>query len=321
MNDHIPLAKQQLLIWAQNVLGSEIKNTEEIAATAYSYVCKITSSEGIYYLKKTPPKLYIEVDVIGLLNKACGFKNIPEIIARNDELQCFLMPSCGDQTLRTLFDNQFDKELFYKGVSSYVALQKASSSHTQKFLDIGAPDWRISNLHNVYEEFINDDERLAEWGLNSKDKERIARSLNIFPKLCKDMAALNLPDVLNHSDFHPNAMLLDEKSGEIKIIDLGEVTVGNPLFPLASCITNYLDHRYQIRSDKDQYAEIKTRLMKQWDLRDADVMHLIEIIGPLNYAMTFRELMNLSGYNFPKWRGFIKEAFIDFLDRLENRYK
>jgi serine/threonine protein kinase len=320
MAEYNALDKEKLISWAKSVLSDEITGVEDIAATAFSYVLKINASDRSYYLKKTPPKLYIEASILNILNSECGLQNIPKIIARNDNLHCFLMPSCGNLTLRTLFKDKFQKEPFYRGVDSYIELQRASAPYIQKFLDIGVPDWRIENLPNIYAEFISDDERLAAWGLDEKEQERCKSSQDNFSKLCVKLASLDLPYVLNHSDFHPNAMLLDQKSNEIKIIDLGEVTIGNPLLPFASCITNYLEHRYQIRSDKDNYVSIKTFVLKQWGLSGNDAMNLIEIVGPLNYAMTFRELMKLCDHNFPKWHEWIKLAFFDYLNHLEDRY-
>ncbi|MCB9964001.1 MAG: aminoglycoside phosphotransferase family protein [Rhodospirillales bacterium] len=267
--------KNELVNWSKKFLANEITDVQEIAATAFSYVLKIDTSDKSYYLKKTPPKLYIEARVLDILNTDCALENVPKVIATNDELHCFLMPSCGDLTLRTLFEDKLQQELLYKGVHSYTELQKASADHIQKFLDIGVPDWRIENLPNIYTEFINDDERLAEWGLNTEEQKRCKRSQELFPQLCAELANLNLPDVLNHSDFHPNAMLLDQESNEIKIIDLGEVTIGNPLLPLASCITNYLEHRWKIRSDEDVYTSTKETILKQWELCGDNVMDLI----------------------------------------------
>lgn len=320
MSEYRPPDKDTLINWVKTVLSDPIITVEDIAATAFSYVLKINTSNGNYYLKKTPPKLYIEANVIGILNADCGLENVPKIIAKNDNLHCFLMPSCGDLTLRTLFEDGLQKDFLYEGTQSYVDLQKSSSAHIQKFLDIGVPDWRIENLPNIYAAFINDEERLAEWGLNAGEQQRFKNSQELFPKLCAELEDLNLPDVLNHSDFHPNAMLLDQETNEIKIIDLGEVTIGNPLLPLASCITNYLEHRWKIRADADEYAAIKASILEQWNLRGDDVMDLVEIIGPLNYALAFRELMELCGHNFPKWHKWIKLAFFDYLDNLERRY-
>ena len=116
------------------------------------------------------------------------------------------------------------------------------------FLDIGVPDWRMQNLHNVYRDFIHDEARLSEWNLTDDERRLIDSSEALFVKMCDELEQLNLPDTLNHSDFHPNAMLLDTGTDEINIIDLGEVTIGNPLLPLSSCLTEYLDYRYQVRS-------------------------------------------------------------------------
>lgn len=312
--------KEKLINWAQSVLADPIIEVKVIVATTYSHVLKIKTSGDDYYLKQTPPKLYIEARVLNILNAGCGLENVPQVIAQNDILHGFLMPSCGDLTLRTLFGDSLQKELLYKGVQSYVDLQKASAAHIQKFIDNGVPDWRLKNLPNIYNDFMEDEARLADWALSVEERERFRYSTALFLRLCAELKGLNLPDVLNHSDFHPNAMLLNKATNEIKMIDWGEVTIGNPLFPLASCITNYLDHRWQIRADEKEYAMIKATLLKQWGLSGDDVMALVEIIGPLNYALTFRELMTLCDHNFPKWQKWIRLAFFAYLDNLEARY-
>lgn len=312
--------KQTLVSWAQGQISAEITLVEEIAVTAFSFVLKLHTSEQIYYLKKTPPKLYIEASVVNILNNVCACKNVPLILAHDDALECFLMPSCGDYTLRTLFKEHFMPEPFDKGLSSYLELQTATQSHLNDFLQIGVPDWRTSNLPNVYDVFIKDKERLSEWGLNNSEVERFESSIPLFLKLCDELDELGLPDSLNHSDFHPNAMLLDETTSEIKIIDLGEVTVGNPLLSYASCITHYLDHRWQVRSDAQVYNQLKNTVIRKLDIDKQKGTELIEIVGPLNYCLCFRELMELCDHNFPKWHEIIKVAFFDYLNNLENRY-
>ena len=107
----------------------EITNVEVVHETPYSYVAKLQVSEHAYYLKKTPPQLYIEASVIKVLRQRCGVTNVPEIIAKNDDLSCFLMRSCGDMTLRDIFDKNFDDKLFYKGLASYHELQVKASKH------------------------------------------------------------------------------------------------------------------------------------------------------------------------------------------------
>lgn len=312
--------KSTLLDWARPLIKEDIINVEDIAATDYSYVLKINTAQTSYYLKKTPPKLYVEANVINILNKECGFKHVPEILAQDDDLHCFFMPACGDLTLRTLFGETLQHNLLDQGIETYTNLQRASADHIQKFLNCGIPDWRVENLPDVYSTLMHDEKRITAWGLTDPEQERLQRSQKLFIKLCDNLDSLNLPAVLNHSDFHPNAMLLDQSSGDINIIDIGEVTIGNPLLPLASCLTNYLDHRWKIRADANAYESIKSATLNHWHLSGDKVMDLVEILGPLNYTLAYRELMELSDYESPKWKTWIKLAFFDYLDQLEQRY-
>jgi len=311
----------KLIQWAQSNLSDPITATTKIADTAFSYVLKLDTHDRSYYLKQTPPKLYIEANVIKILRAQCRVDNVPTIIAKNQDLHCFLMPSCGQETLRTLFDSDaFDFGRFHQGLTSYIDLQKASATQINWFLEIGVPDWRDANLTNIYADFINDKKRLNEWQLNKEEQAMCQKSLPAFKRLCTELSALDLPPVLNHSDFHTNAMLLNQRTNTINIIDLGEVTIGNPLLSLATCLTNYLPHHHQITSNSAIYNAIQSEIKNHWHLNNKDINHLITLLGPLHYALAFRQLMQLCDHNFPKWRKWIKIVFLDYLYTLKQQY-
>lgn len=90
---------------------------EKIVEPAHSIVKKISTSQGVFYLKQTPPALFIEPDTIALF-QAQGCQHIPTVIAKNDQYHCFLTTACGDITLRALFlKDHIDMDLLGKGIS------------------------------------------------------------------------------------------------------------------------------------------------------------------------------------------------------------
>ncbi|KTD51458.1 hypothetical protein Lqui_0302 [Legionella quinlivanii] len=93
--------------WATDYLRSrhcKVIALEKAAEPAHSIVTKITTSQGIFYLKQTPPALFREPDTIALL-QTHGCQQIPVVIAKNDYYHSFLTASCGDISLRELFSN------------------------------------------------------------------------------------------------------------------------------------------------------------------------------------------------------------------------
>lgn len=65
---------------------------------------------------------------------------IPEVIAADKNLHCFLMKKSGDETLRTLFDGYLDVTLLIQGLQIYRKIQKATASHVDAFIQMGVPD-------------------------------------------------------------------------------------------------------------------------------------------------------------------------------------
>src|SRR5690242_16976829 len=102
---------EQALQWAVQYLvsheESSIVNHQKIAQTSYSVVFKIETTKNIVYLKQTPKELFLEPEMLYFLNKH-GCRNVPELLAENNELHCFIMTSCGDSSLRHLFKGQVD---------------------------------------------------------------------------------------------------------------------------------------------------------------------------------------------------------------------
>ncbi|HAU4259107.1 TPA: aminoglycoside phosphotransferase family protein, partial [Legionella pneumophila] len=86
-NPHIEWALSAL-----NNLGFQIEPTkpEIILDTAWSEVCRFQTNFGLVYLKKVPSALSLETNVIQLLQQQFNAP-VPQILAHNQELNCFLM--------------------------------------------------------------------------------------------------------------------------------------------------------------------------------------------------------------------------------------
>ncbi len=313
---HYSSKYHNLIDWAKMALPSEISNIEEVVTTPYSYVLKLSTASECFYLKKTPPRLFIEAETLRILRAQCNVKMIPEIIASDKERNCFLLKSCGDQTLRTLFSKKINTDLTIRAIKRFKQIQKETTDHIETFINIGVPDWRLNKLPILYNEMVNDTKTLEEWGLEENDISRLKQYSVSFEKLCNSLDAYNLPDTLNHSDFHDGNILINNASQEITFIDWGETNIGNPLLQMSSCLYGIKD-RYDISLESSTYKELQNHFFDGWNITEQkQIIPLVDTVSPIYFVFTLKELMRLSQDYSPKWGASCKKALLIFIDKV-----
>ena len=102
---------EDALRWARDIINNKLCQNVisecNIVNTAYSTVYAFNSAQGCYYLKQTPEKLALEAPTIEFIHNTYQAA-IPEVIACNTRLHCFLMKQCGEVTLRQHFNGNLD---------------------------------------------------------------------------------------------------------------------------------------------------------------------------------------------------------------------
>ena len=118
---------EHALNWAIDYLENHksltVQAHRKMVETAYSVVYQIATSKGIVYLKQTPEGLFSESETLVYLNLEGRF-DIPQVIAQNNQLHCFIMTSAGDLSLRQLFDDKIHLDLLIQGVNGFTSIQR-----------------------------------------------------------------------------------------------------------------------------------------------------------------------------------------------------
>lgn len=275
--------KERALQWALEYLvaHSELKivRHEKIVETSYSMVHKITTTQQIVYLKQIPESLSLESKTLTYLNQH-GCHNIPALIAENKILNCFLMTSCGDDTLRHLFQEKVDLNILNAGIHNYTNIQRISECEVPQLLALGIPDWRLEQFPSLYYQLIKQEELLMSDGLSEEELIQLNNSHRICINLCEALSQFRLPETINHCDFHENNMLLNKKTGEISIIDWGETVISHPFFSLNGCLWN-MTYFYQIKQTDKIYRDLQLQCIAPWlDLYDGN--HLLKALNSAN---------------------------------------
>lgn len=273
---------EKALQWAEHVLASNIVAHQIVVETPWSVVYKIETTQCVVYLKQVPKALFLEPDILAFLHHH-GCKNIPELIAIDPELHCFLTKSCGNVALRDLFKRKVDFPLLKIGIHSYTTIQRQLENKMQLTSALGIPDWRLNKFTSLYSELISQDKLLLDDGLAEEEINQLHLLHPTCQQLCDILSNHDIPETFSHSDFQENNMLLDEKTGSINIIDWGEAVIAHPFFSLNGCLWN-LTYFNELKPTDSMYRKIQSECIVPW-LNLYDEKTLLELLNIANQLL------------------------------------
>lgn len=285
---------EQALNWAMQYLAAynDITNIhhEPIVNTSYSIVHKLKLNTQIIYLKQTPELLFSEPKILAFL-KEQGVENSPVLIAENPRLLCFLMLSCGDQSLRTHFNKKMNVVQLEKGIANFTKIQRLLENKISELLAIGAPDWRLDKIPLLYNSLIQQDKLLLSDGLTEIEINQLHELHQTCIDVCDKVSEYKIPETLTHCDFHDNNMLLDNNTKEINIIDWGETVIAHPFFSLNGCLWN-LTYFYSVKESDLLYTNIQSACIKPW----LHIYSETQLLAILNIANKLHGIFAALGY-------------------------
>lgn len=274
---------KHILLWAEGYFATQSNlktiNTQKILQTSYSMVYKIQTEQGDFYLKKTPKDLFLEPDVISFLNvRHC--MNVPKFVAKNDLLNCFLMTSCGNESLRHLFKGQAETNQIGQGINNFTKIQRVLENSLSDMQSIQIPDWRLNKFPHLYRHLILQEQLLLDDGMTKQEIDQLHLLEGNCTNLCNELLNFGIPETINHNDFHENNMILDKSTENISIIDWGEAVITHPFFSLNGCLWN-ITHFYKMKAGDQQYKALQLFCIEPWlDLYSEE--QLIKILNTAN---------------------------------------
>lgn len=285
------------ILWAINTLNENgyqihMATPDIIQNTPYSEVSRFNTSRGFIFLKKVPPSLSLESTVITILSKEFH-AHVPQLIAENNELHCFLMQDAGIQ-LHNYFKENFQADILIKFMHDYTTLQINTSDKLELFFNMGVPDWRLEKLPKLYQDLISQKLLLMDDGL-SEDELIILNKLT--PKLtsiCEKLSQYKIKETFGHADFHDKNILIDTATHRTTLIDLGEVVITHPFYSFQNCLYRAKEN---FSLSDSQYHELQVACFKPWLALDTKA-HLFEILAliqqcwPIHSVLGEFRLMN-----------------------------
>lgn len=223
-----------IINWATGYLDSKgyslVEKPEIIQETPWSKVIRLSTLHGDFYLKQPVPLLAKEASVIQLLAHQFN-ASVPCIEANNDELHCFLMKDAGI-SLRKHLNEENKTNLLCQAIKQFSSFQRSTESSIQPFLKLGIPDWRLSQLSQLYEEIINDKDFLKADGLKNAELDKLNYLSALVAEQLKELSRYGICETVVQPDFNTNNILISPDTLKLTIIDLGELAISHPFFSL-----------------------------------------------------------------------------------------
>lgn len=276
--------------WAIDILnfkGYQIQSDspDVIQDNPWSIVYCFKTNQGLIFLKQVPPRLYLEQNIINLLQTEFH-ANVPFIIAENKEHYCFLMKDAGIQ-LHHYFKQHFDADILIKTMWLYAKLQISATNKIQNFFDLGVPNWRLENLPSLYQDLINQESLLIDDGLSKEDLLKLKQLEPKLSTLCEKLASYKIKDTFGHADFHHKNILINPDTGQTTIIDLGEVVITYPFFSLHNCL--YIAKENFCLTD-NQYHQLQLACLEPW-LELESQKNLFDILSIINECWSIHAVL------------------------------
>jgi RimJ/RimL family protein N-acetyltransferase len=255
----------KIIAWAKKTLkvsdNKAFTSSRAVISTPWSTILEINTGKDFVYLKHTPRLLALEPAIIQFLHDQFQV-NVPEVIAHNDELNCFLMKDAG-KPLRQFLKQQFDVALFSKAIDQFTSIQIAAQNQVDAFFDIGVPDWRLDKLPDLYQQLISQKQLLISDGLSKNEIRQLETLPALVSKLCIKLSSYCIPPSIVQPDFSDNNLLIANTSQDITLIDLGEIVVSHPFFSLIGCLFQIKKH-HALTDKDDHYQQLKNACLENY---------------------------------------------------------
>jgi ABC-type branched-subunit amino acid transport system substrate-binding protein len=290
-----PAWRLRALTWVQDRLTEHGRRAApdgwRVRVRPWSVIFRIPPADGddVLWFKANPPASAYEP---ALLRFLAGHRpeRVVAPLAVDAELGWSLQPH-GGSVFREYLDHDPAASIrdWEEAVGQYGELQRSLVPHTEAIAALGIPRCPTANLPTLVEELIDGATSLAE-----DEAAQLKSRLPQYAAWCAELAALGIPDALDHADLHDNQILGPDPTGGYRFFDWGDAIVGHPFASLRITL-DVVRERFGASPDlarlRDAYLEPWTGFGTSADLRRAVTLACrVGIVGrALAWGRVFEE--------------------------------
>lgn len=310
--------KTEILNWGKSSLdaaGFSIQGEfEKVRVVPWSQVYCANTQNGRVFLKHMSKPFSLEANIIEYL--AQRFKDwVPHIIAKDNQLDCFLMLDAGEP-LRDSLKQKYQVTLPIHGLREYCKIQKVTAQCLDDLFKIGLQDWRMEKFADLVDSLLDETDTLVNDGLSSEEINQLKALIPALHRECEQLAQFKIPSTIDHCDFHDNNMLI--KNRQLIINDWGDTIITHPFFSLVSFLSS-ASRNHQILPESQKYKQLKEAYLDGWSDFESErnifkVYDIVEKIGSLRFVLSFYRVTQCPGMkDLDKYKGTIASGLRNYL--------
>ncbi len=197
----------------------------------WSTVINVMTNEGMLYFKATASETVHEA---ALTQKLAEWypRYMPKLVSV-DFARGWMLMRDGGEKLRASIRPTKDVSPWKQVIPLLSEVQIGVSSHASELLSLGIPDMRLQHLPKILNDLLADTNMLRldqPDGLSSEDYQRAQDLQPRFTEVCAELAAIGIPETINHGDFHDGNVLIN--NGNITLFDWGDGSLTHPFVTL-----------------------------------------------------------------------------------------
>jgi Phosphotransferase enzyme family len=238
----------------------------------WSTVLRVPTAEGDVWFKAAVPSLSHD---IGVTSTLAGLRRdlVLAPLAIDLERRWMLLPDGGER-LREVLGRERHPRRWLELAPLYAQLQSAAVPAVDELLGLGTPDYRLGRLPEL------SDELGAALGRRGPGPERVT-------ELAGELAALGIPETIQHDDLHDGNVFVHE--GGYWIFDWGDSCISHPFMSLVVGLRG-IAHTFELAEHDPDLERIRDAYLEAWSERASrpELLRAVEIadcFGRLSRAL------------------------------------
>lgn len=191
-------------------------------------VARVPTEDGLLWFKANVAPLTFELRLLELL----AAQTVPQLVARDPSRGWMLLEDAGP-LVSERYGEAPPLDVWREFLREYARLQVAAAAAAERLIAAGVPDRRLPNLLQPFARVLASDRLVRPPTPDALTTDELNRIHALMPKLKESvaaLAALGLPDSVQHDDLHPWNVCVD--GDNYRFIDWGDACVSQPLLTL-----------------------------------------------------------------------------------------
>ena len=240
----------------------------------WATVLRVPLAGGVAWFKACAPVQAFEPRLTAEL-----FSRWPDrvatVLAHDEERAWLLLADAG--TPIGVFGNP--PEAWLVALPAYAELQRGEAAHADDHLAHGVPDLRLATLPARYEALLRQD-----LPLESDEIDRLREFAPRFAKLCRELAAHDLPATVQHDDLHMANVYAHGE--QLRLLDWGDASISHPFASLVVTF-RFLEERTRLPPADPWFARLRDAYLEPWGRGLADAFTLALRVGTFAHAIAW----------------------------------